>query len=68
MAMGACEFCHIDVIYFAPALVIYRTSSMRVHIPTQKSEKATASSASLLVTPVYVNLTVKCLMTKLLIL
>ena len=42
------EFCHSNVIYFAHALDIYRTSPMRVHVLTQKSEEATASSASLL--------------------
>ena len=37
-----------DVIYFAHAL---DTSPMRARVLTQKSEEATASSASLLATP-----------------
>ena len=42
-----------DVIYFAHALDIYgtRTSLMRARVLAQKSEEATASSASLLATP-----------------
>ena len=48
---SAGEFCHSDVINFAHALVIYRTSSMRARILTQKSEEANAFSASLLATP-----------------
>ena len=39
-----------DVIYFAHAL---DTSPMRARVLTQKSEEATASSASLLATPLY---------------
>ena len=39
------EFCHSDVIYFAHALVIDRTSPIHVRILTQKSEEATASFA-----------------------
>ena len=47
------EVCPSDVIYFAHALDIYRTrtSLMRAHVLTQKSEEATASSASLLAMP-----------------
>ena len=47
------EVCPSDVIYFAHALDIYRTrtSLIRARVLTQKSEEATASSASLLATP-----------------
>ena len=46
---SAGEFCPSarDVIYFAHALVTYRTLPMYVRILTQKSEEATASPASL---------------------
>ena len=37
-----------DVIYFAHALDVYRTLPMCVCVPAEKSEEATASSASLL--------------------
>ena len=48
---SAGEFCHSDVIYFAHVLVTYKTLPMRVCVFTQKSEESTASSASLLATP-----------------
>ena len=50
---SANEFCHSDIIYLAYALDIYRTLPMCVRILTQKSEEATASSASLLTTPLH---------------
>ena len=52
---SAGEFRHSDIIYFAHALDIYRTSPMCAHVFTQKSEEATASSASLLATPLLVS-------------
>ena len=41
----------VIVVYFAHALVIYKTSPMRACVLTQKSEEAPASSVSLLATP-----------------
>ena len=52
---GAGEFCHSGVVCFAHALVIYRKSPVHVHVLTQKSEEATASSSSLLATPLHCN-------------
>ena len=46
----------VIVVYFAHALVIYKTSPMRACVLTQKSEEAPASSASLLATPMRVPL------------
>ena len=50
---SANEFCRSDVIYLAYALDIYGTLPMCVHVLAQKSDEATASSASLLTTPLH---------------